>query len=118
MLRLSALLAGLAVFGRQAWASDLEFDVPHSFSVEDAKARMELLFQYWGTRFGVTHHWDGNVATVEGHVFGIDASGRLVVEPKRVHGVGKDPGLLFRGIGFRYVDKKLRKYLHPNWQEP
>jgi hypothetical protein len=42
---------------------------------------------------------------------------QLTVKDHAVVAVASDPGLLFRGAALTYIDRKLRKYLNPNYEE-
>ncbi len=101
----------------RAHASPLEFTVAHSFSIDDAKSRIEMLLAYWGERYGVKHRWEGMIAVVEGRIMGVDVSAELVVEGALVRGRANDPGLLLRNAARDYISRKLRKYLHPAYVE-
>jgi hypothetical protein len=48
---------------------------------------------------------------------GIPVDAQLTVKDHAVEAVASDPGLLFRGAAISYIDRKLRKYLNPNYEE-
>ena len=123
-------LAAALAFGTLAQAADrssvdlgppeqrIHIGVRHSFSKEEATARVGYLFDYWHRRFGVASVWQGNQAWISGRVFGLDIQARLEVTEDRVQGEAKDPGWLMRGRAADYIRKKLLKYMHPRYEEP
>jgi hypothetical protein len=42
----------------------------------------------------------------------------LEVTDSCVQAQATDPGLVWRGTGVSYVERKLKKYLHPTYDEP
>lgn len=99
-------------------STELSLHVPHSFALSDARYRMELLFDYWRTRFGMKAEWHGDEAYVEGSTMGVDFRARLVLKPDSVDAQLSDPGYWVRSRAVSYVHNKLLKYLHPTYQEP
>lgn len=110
------LLSGVAVAG-EARGSGLRFEVSHTFSREDARGRMQLLLDYWAERFGVKSRWDGDSAFVVGRVMGVPFTARLRLGEGIVDGEASDPGFLLRAAAYDYVSRKVRKYLHPKFEE-
>lgn len=96
----------------------LQFDEPHGFTTAEARERIQLMFKYWSERFGVTSAWEGNRGNFSGRMFGLHFEGWMVVDGQRVSGMTSDPGFLLRGPARDYIDRKLKKYLHPQYQEP
>ncbi len=123
---LRAIALGIVLVGGSAFAEEsgsgndgkMHFDVPHGFSKADARARTQMLFDYWKKAFGVVAVWSGDQAHVVGRVMGIDIDAVLVVTDTNVGGDGEDPGVLVRGLARSYVTKKLQKYMHPQYEEP
>jgi hypothetical protein len=115
-----ALALGLVLTAGLAYADDgkMHFDVEHHFSKADARARAQMLFDYWKKAFGVQSTWQGDAAHVVGKVMGIDIDATLVVTERAIGGDGEDPGPLMRGLARSYVTKKLQKYMHPQYLEP
>ena len=37
---------------------NLTFSIPHSLTVDDAKARMQKLIEAWAVKYGISHSWD------------------------------------------------------------
>ncbi len=95
----------------------LHFDVPHTFSRSDAHARVQQMLDYWNSRWGVQAQWFGETALVSGQVMGLDFKARLDVSDSDVRGQTTDPGGLWRSTARNYIFKKLRKYLHPQYQD-
>jgi len=91
----------------------MKLDHPHSFSKEEALARVQALTEYWATKHGVHISWDGNRARVDGKVRGITFSGAFTVDGAHVAGDVK-AGFLAEKLGGRqYVEGKLQDYLDP-----
>jgi hypothetical protein len=114
------LALGVVLLASTAFASDEEkmhFDVEHHFTKADARARAQMLFEYWRRAYGVDTQWDGDRAHVVGRVLGIDINAVLEVTDQHIGGDGDDPGPIFRGLAKSYVTKKLQKYMHPQYLE-
>lgn len=91
---------------------------PHPFSVDEARARLHYLLDYWTQRFGVRQQWHGNSVLVTGSVVGINVEARVEIQEDRVSALAVDPGPIMRGTAERYIRRKLAKYLHPTYDEP
>lgn len=89
----------------------------HTFSRAEARVRVQQLLDYWKNRFGLVEKWRGNVAHVEGKVWGVEIDADVTVGDHEVSAETTDPGVFWRSAAVEYVRKKLRKYLHPNYQE-
>lgn len=102
--------------------SDLEntigLTVPHGFSQAEAQVRVSQLLAYWGERFGVTSVWRGDRVCLSGSILGKDIEAIFLVTGRGVRATAKDPGWPWRGRIRSYVDGKLKKYLHPTYEEP
>lgn len=96
----------------------LKFKVPHGHSREEARARTQYLFDYWKKRFGVVSRWDGDHAVASGNIMGISFTAWVEVTDSTVGGESTDPGFFTRGIAYAYIEKKLKKYMHPRYDEP
>ena len=92
-------------------------ELHHSFSRAEARVRIQQLLDYWKERWGVHRDWDGDTALVQGNVMGIPFNARLVVRDHEVFAIASDPGFLLRHMALDYVSRKLRKYLHPYYDE-
>jgi hypothetical protein len=108
------LLSVPAVAGEQK----MVFKVEHHFNVEDARARTQMLLDYWSKAFGVKARWEGDRVYIQGRVIGVQIDAYIDVRPDFVGGEGADPGPLMRGMARDYVQKKLQKYMHPQYLEP
>jgi hypothetical protein len=91
--------------------------VPHPFSRADARVRIEQLLAYWTSRFGIRNHWDGDRVQVSGRVMGVNFEAELAIEEHSVDGKATDPGFFLRGAATNYINRSLRKYLHPRYEE-
>jgi hypothetical protein len=94
------------------------FAVDHHFSVDDARARTQMMLDYWKKAYGVESRWEGNRAFVKGRVIGVHIDAYIDVTESSVGGEGVDPGPFVRSLARDYVQKKLLKYMHPQYQEP
>lgn len=92
--------------------------VAHSFTRDLARERIGQLLQYWSDRFGVKAEWQGFRVFLSGQVLGIDIQAFFDVDEHEVQALARDPGTVLRGTAERYVERKLRKYLNPNYDEP
>jgi Putative polyhydroxyalkanoic acid system protein (PHA_gran_rgn) len=96
----------------------LHFKVKHQHSREQARARTQYLFDYWKKRFGVVSKWEGDHAVASGNIMGISFTAWVEVTDSSVGGESTDPGFFTRGIAYAYIESKLKKYMHPNYDEP
>lgn len=96
----------------------LKFKVPHKHSRDEARARTQYLFDYWKKRFGVVSRWEGDHAVASGKIMGISFTAWVEVTDSTVGGESTDPGFFTRGVAYAYIEKKLKKYMHPNYDEP
>lgn len=92
--------------------------VAHHFERAVAKERITQLLDYWGRRFGVKSIWQGDRVFMTGSVYGVDISALFDITDYAVVGMANDPGWFWRGRAQSYVEKKLKKYLHPSYAEP
>jgi hypothetical protein len=91
----------------------LKLDIPHSLQLDDAKARVGALLDYWSRKHGVKISWTGERATFDGKVMGISFNGNLTVQAGKIAGEASDPGMLLRGQAQKYLTKKFGDYLDP-----
>ncbi len=96
----------------------LSLKVDHVFSKDLARERVSQLLAYWDARFGLKSEWHGFRVFLTGKVLGIAVRALFEIEDADVVARAEDPGTLFSGAARRYVDSKLRKYLHPTYEEP
>ncbi|GMU58872.1 MAG: hypothetical protein AMXMBFR34_06350 [Myxococcaceae bacterium] len=96
----------------------ISVEVPHGFSRTNARERVGFLLDYWHQRFGVQSEWRGDRVFLTGRVFGMDIKARFEVSDTAVTGQAADPGWFWRGRAESYVNKKLRKYLNPDYADP
>lgn len=94
------------------------FKVPHAHSRTEAHARVQYMLDYWKRRYGVKSAWDGDHAVLQGRIMGVQFKGWLEVKDDEIGGEATDPGFLWRGMAHKYVEGKLKKYMHPNYDEP
>lgn len=95
----------------------LELRVGHTFAREAAKERIGYLLDYWRGRFGVRSTWRGFRVFLSGRILGADLKAFFDVGEAAVAARAVDPGFL-GGQAIDYVERKLRKYLHPGYAEP
>lgn len=121
LMKVAPLLAVLSVGTASAEAPShgdtLQLAQSHAFSRSEARVRVQQLLDYWSTRFGVQRTWQGDTARVRGSVMGVPFDGMVVVGDHEVSASTSDPGLLLRSTALEYVQRKLKKYLHPTYQE-
>lgn len=96
----------------------INLTVGHHFSKSDAHARVQLLLDYWKRRYSVDQVWDGDKVLVTGTVIGVPFHALIEVNDASVRCESSDPGVLLRGRASDYVQRKLQKYLHPQYLEP
>ena len=90
----------------------IQFQVPHSLTLADAKRRMERLTQYWA-KHGIQSSWKGDEAKLSGKVMGLTLDATMRVTDKTVGGEATDPGMLLRGQAKRYLTHKFESWLDP-----
>ncbi len=121
---LSALLLSLCLSGSalpdsmKLGPSTITLSIGHKFSTPEAHIRVQQLLDYWKARFGVTQNWVGERVWISGSIIGVDFRAILDVSNGWVKCESTDPGGLWRSFAREYVGKKLRKYLHPTYEEP
>lgn len=103
---------------RKAAPNSVNVSVLHSLSREDARVRVEQLLTYWGKRFGVKSAWSGFRVELSGVVWGITIDAHFDVGDHDVIATATDPGFAWRRMAHDYVSKKLKKYLHPTYDDP
>ncbi len=115
----SLCLSGSAVPAarQQLGPETITLHVNHKFSTSEAHVRVQQLLDYWKKRFGVTQTWSGERVWVSGSIVGVDFHAVMEVTDQQVQCESTDPGGMWRGFAQDYVAKKLRKYLHPRYEE-
>lgn len=91
----------------------MKLEIPHSLSLDEARARVQALLDYWSRKYGVKSQWAGDKATFAGKAVGVTLDGYLNVASKGVAGEVTDPGMLLRGQAQKYLKKKFLDYLDP-----
>lgn len=92
----------------------MKLEIPHTLpTLDEAKARVQALLDYWSRRYGVKSSWVGDKATFAGKAMGITIDGHLTVTAVRVGGEATDPGMLLRGQAQNYLKRKFTHYLDP-----
>lgn len=120
---LTAVLVSLCLSGsakvdaKKLGPETITLRVGHKFSTAEAHLRVQQLLDYWKTRFGVTQDWTGERVWVSGSIVGVDFRAILEVSDGQVQCQSTDPGEMWHGFARDYVSKKLRKYLHPKYEE-
>lgn len=91
----------------------MKIDHSHSFSIEEARTRLEALTTYWQTKYGIKPQWSGNTLRCKGSVKGVTFDATMDVAETRIQ-CEADVGWLAERLGARtYIEKKLREYLDP-----
>ena len=96
----------------------LSIAVNHTYARAEAKERVGYLLAYWKKRFNISNEWRGNRVFLSGTVYGIRIQAMFEVEDSAIVGFAHDPGWPWRGQVSQYVDRKLKKYLHPTYDDP
>jgi hypothetical protein len=96
----------------------MKVEMPHEFSVEEARHRMKDLTAYWRKKYAVESRWTKDVARMSGSFLGITFEATLAVAAHTVIVDGPDPGALLRGQAIGYLTRKLHQYLAPNAERP
>jgi hypothetical protein len=96
----------------------ISLSIGHHFSRDAARERITYLLNYWRERFGITSSWAGDRVVMVGRIFGMNFRARFEITDSNVVAVASDPGYFMRGRAEHYVNRKLRKYLHPTYAEP
>jgi hypothetical protein len=91
----------------------MKLEFPHRLPLDDAKARISALLDYWGRKYGLKSTWTGDKATFTGKVMGIAFDGHFIVTASGLGGEATDPGFLFRGKATDYLKRKFGHYLDP-----
>jgi len=90
----------------------IDFQVPHTLSLAEAKKRMERLTAHWA-KHGIQSSWAGDVAKLSGKVMGVHLDATLRVTDRAVGGEATDPGMLLRGQAKKYLTHKFSTWLDP-----
>lgn len=99
-------------------ANRLSLSCPHTFSKSEVVQRLGYLFSYWKKRFNITSEWRGDRVFLSGAVYGIKIEAMFAINETSVTAFASDPGWPWRGQVTGYVDRKLKKYMHPTYDEP
>jgi hypothetical protein len=99
-------------------AGRLSIAVSHAFARPEAAARLSYLLAYWKKRFNVEAEWHGDRVFLTGSVYGIKIQAMFAINESSVVGFAHDPGWPWRGQVQNYVDRKLKKYLNVNYDDP
>lgn len=96
----------------------LTIAVSHAFARSEAATRLSYLLAYWKKRFKIANEWRGDRVFVSGSVYGIKIQAMFAINDSRIVGFAHDPGWPWRGQVHAYVDRKLKKYLSLNYDDP
>jgi len=90
----------------------MKLEYPHSFTKDEATARIKALTQYWDRKYGIRSDWQGNTTRIVGKVKIVSFDGTFTLEDRMLRGEVK---VSFGGelIGRPYIEKKLSEYLDP-----
>lgn len=98
-------------------AGRMQLAVMHSWPVTEARERIGYLLAYWKQRFDINAEWRGDTAYLTGRVFGVKVRATFELSADQVVARAEDPGAFWRGRISDYVRGKLKKYLHPTYDE-
>jgi hypothetical protein len=96
----------------------LSIAVKHGFARNEAAVRLTYLLAYWKKRFKIESEWRGERVFLSGTVMGIKIQAMFAINDSSVVGFAHDPGWPWRGQVQSYVDRKLKKYLDLNYDDP
>ena len=89
----------------------MDFAYKHDLSLEDARARLQVLGEYLKNRHGINVTWNGDTASVAGKYMVVAIEAQMSLGPGVVNVQGKDPGMLWRNKAKSYLQEKLATYL-------
>ena len=95
-------------------AKDLRFELPHTFSSDDALARMQALGSYYANKYDAQVSWQGSSGRIKAKYMLFEIDCELEVTTDKIRAVGKDPGALLRKKALRYLTGKVTAYLDPS----
>lgn len=96
----------------------ISVSVAHHFARSEALERLGYLLDYWKRAFNIRHEWRGNQVFISGSIFGLKVKAQFSVTDEAVVAVAADPGWPWRGRAEGYVTGKLKKYMHPTYDDP
>lgn len=96
----------------------LSIAVKHAYVRTEAATRLSYLLAYWKKRFNIVSEWRGDRVFLSGSVYGIKIQALFTINDSSVVGFAHDPGWPWRGQVQDYVDRKLKKYLNQNYDDP
>ncbi len=99
-------------------ADRLSLSVAHTYLRAEVIERLGYLFAYWKKRFNITSEWRGDRVFLSGAIYGVKIEALFAVSESSVTGFARDPGWPWRSQVVGYVDRKLKKYLHPTYDDP
>jgi hypothetical protein len=91
----------------------MRLEKKHSFSADEALARLQALADYWNRKHGLRFDFTETRATVSGEVKGVKIRAEVHLEPGAIRVEADDPPLLLRAIAKAYVASKLDHFLDP-----
>src|SRR4051812_37866153 len=94
--------------------ANMRIEYAFTFPVEEVKARLVALGEYFTNKHNIQVTWAGDRATVKGKYLVVAIEGQLWFEGGKAIFDGKDPGMLWRSKAKDYIDKKLKTYLDPS----
>ncbi len=96
----------------------ISVSVAYHFAKAEALERLGYLLDYWKRAFDIRHEWHGNDVFISGSIFGLKVKARFSVVEGEIVAVAADPGWPWRGRAEGYVTGKLKKYMHPTYDDP
>lgn len=93
----------------------MEIEHKHSFTHDEAKARVKALADYLSNKHGMNIAWSGDDRfhlTGKYTVVSLDVT--VQVAPDKIQVTGPDPGFMLRGTAKAYIARKVSEYLSPS----
>ena len=94
-------------------ARTLRVVVSHPFARSEAAGRQA----YWKSRFNISSQWRGGRVFVSGSVYGVEIEALFAIGDSSIVAIANDPGWPWTDKVGDYVDRKLKKYLHPTYDD-
>ena len=98
-------------------ARTLRVVVSHPFARSEAADRLAYLLAYWKSRFNISSQWRGGRVFVSGSVYGVEIEALFAIGDSSIVAIANDPGWPWTDKVGDYVDRKLKKYLHPTYDD-
>ena len=92
----------------------MRIEYAHTLTKDEARARLEALGEYLGSRHNIQVVWNGDRATFAGKFTKmVKIAGEMTCGEGKVLFNGEDPGFPWRSQATKYIKTKLDAYLDP-----